>query len=136
MANIEELKAMEMEALSQEETVSLESLITEGADLRIPITFDFPTANGMKKASAIIRPLTTVEWENAQNYAIQHKKDFFIKILEKGLLNNDGEPLPFELIKKMPMGVATEIYKRIADVSGVKQNEEEQYKLTKDLLGF
>ena len=134
MANIEELKQEELEQLN--ETSSLESLITEGADLRIPITFDFPTANGVKKASAIIKPLTTVEWENAQSYAMKHKKDFVLKILEKGLLNDDGEQLPFELIKKMPIGVATEIYKRIADVSGVKQDKEEQYKLTKELLGF
>ena len=134
MANIEELKQEELEQLN--ETSSLESLITEGADLRIPITFDFPTANGVKKASAIIKPLSTAEWENAQSYAMKHKKDFVLKILEKGLLNDDGEPLSFELIKKMPIGVATEIYKRIADVSCVKQDKEEQYKLTKELLGF
>lgn len=134
MANIEELKQEELEQL--QETTSLENLITEGASLRIPITFDFPTEKGITKASAIIKPLSTVEWENAQNYAIQHKKDFILKVLEKGLLNNDGEPLPFELIKKMPIGVATELYTRIADVSGVKQNKEEQYKLTKELLGF
>ena len=134
MANIEELKQEELEQLN--ETASLESLITEGADLRIPITFDFPTANGVKKASAIIKPLSTVEWENAQNYAMKHKKDFVLKILEKGLLNDNGEQLPFELIKKMPIGVATEIYKRIADVSGVKQDKDEQYRLTKELLGF
>ena len=136
MANIEELKAMEMEALSQEETVSLESLITEGADLRIPITFDFPTANGVKKASAIIRPLTTVEWENAQNYANKHKRDFAVKILEKGLLNDDGKELSYELIRKLPFGVVNEIYRRIADVSGVKENREEQFELTKELMGF
>ena len=134
MANIEELKQEELEQLN--ETSSLESLITEGADLRIPITFDFPTANGVKKASAIIKPLSTVEWENAQSYAMKHKKDFVLKILEKGLLNDDGEQLPFELIKKMPIGVATEIYKRIADVSGIKQDKDEQYRLTKELLGF
>ena len=134
MVNIEELKQEELEQLN--ETSSLESLITEGADLRIPITFDFPTANGVKKASAIIKPLTTVEWENAQSYAMKYKKDFVLKILEKGLLNDDGEPLSFELIKKMPIGVATEIYKRIADVSGVKQDKDEQYRLTKELLGF
>ena len=63
-------------------------------------------------------------------------KDFILKILEKGLLNDDGEPLPFKLIKQMPFGVANEIYTRIADVSGVKENREEQYELTKELLGF
>ena len=134
MVNIEELKQEELEQLN--ETASLDSLITEGAELRIPITFDFPTKNGLKKASAIIKPVTATEWENAQNYAIKNKKDFALRILEKGLLNDDGEPLPFDLLKKMPFGVVNEIYKRIADVSGVKEDREEQYELTKELLGI
>lgn len=137
MTNIKELEQQEIESLSQDqETFTLESLITEGSELQIPITFDFPTKTGIKKASAIIRPLTTPEWENAQNYALKNKKDFIIRILEKGLLNDDGKPLPSSLLKKMPIGVASEIYTRIADVSGIKENREEQYQLTKDLLGF
>lgn len=134
MANEKELQAKEINELT--ETISLESLIVEGSELQIPITFDFPTRNGLKKASAIIRPLTATEWENAQNYALQNKKEFIIKILEKGLLNDDGENLPIDLIRKMPFGVANEIYSRIADVSGVKENREEQYQLTKELLGI
>ena len=134
MTNVEELKQEEIEQLN--ETTSLEALITEGAELQIPITFNYPTKNGITKASAIIRPLTSTEWENAQNHAMKTKKDFALRILEKGLLNDDGEPLPLELIKKMPSGVATEIYTRIADVSGVKEDREEQYKFTKELLGF
>ena len=137
MTNIDKLQQEELEQLKQEEeTFSLESLITEGTELRIPITFDFPTQKGLRKASAIIRPLTSTEWENAQNYAIKNKKDFTLKILEKGLLNDDGEPLPIDLIRKMPFGVAQQIYTRIADVSGVKENREEQFELTKELLGF
>ena len=66
----------------------------------------------------------------------KYKKDFALKILEKGLLNNDGENLPIELLRKMPIGVVNEIYKRIADVSGVKEDKEEQYALTKELMGF
>lgn len=136
MTDINELQKQELEQLNNEETFSLESLITEGTELKIPITFDFPTKNGLKKASAIIRPLTASEWETAQNYAIKTKKDFMLKILEKGLLNDDGEPLPFELLKAMPFGVVNEIYLRIADVSGVKLNQKEQYEFTKELLGF
>lgn len=129
-------KEKEIEELQNGDVLSLETLITEGTELRIPITFDFPTQNGLKKASAIIRPLTAVEWENAQNYAIKHKRDFAVKILEKGLLNDDGKELPYELIRKLPFGVVNEIYRRIADVSGVKENREEQFELTKELMGF
>ena len=134
---IEELKQEEINNLTENnEAFSLESLIEEGSDLTIPITFDYPTKKGIIKASAIIRPLTTSEWENAQSYAMRNKKDFIIKVLEKGLLNDNGEPLPEHLLRKMPFGVASEIYIRISDASGVKQNKEEQYKFTKDLLGF
>jgi len=136
MANIEELKQQELEQLNNNETFSLESLITEGTELRIPITFDFPTKNGMKKASAIIRPVTSSEWETAQNYAIRNKKDFMLKILEKGLLNDNEEPLPYNLLQVMPFGVVNQIYLRIADVSGVKVNQKEQYEFTKELMGF
>ena len=137
MTNIDKLQQEELEQLKQEEeTFSLESLITEGTELRIPITFDFPTQKGLRKASAIIRPLTSTEWENAQNYAIKNKKDFTLKILEKGLLNDDGEPLPIELLRKMPVGVVNELYMRIGDISGVKQDKEEQYELTRQLMGF
>lgn len=130
-------KELEIEELTKtDEVTNLESLITEGANLQIPITFNYPTQDGIVKVSAIIRPLTSAEWEEATNYAIKHKKEFSLKILEKGLLNNDGEPLPFELLQKMPVGVVNELYLRIGDVSGVKQNKEEQYELTKELMGF
>ena len=137
MTNIDKLQQEELEQLKQEEeTFSLENLIIEGSELRIPITFNFPTKNGVKKASAIIKPVSTTEWENAQQYSLKNKKEFMIQILSKGLLNDDGEPLPIKLIKLIPFGVANEIYTRIADISGLKQTREEQFELTKELLGF
>ena len=137
MTDIEQLKQEEIEQLTKTESItSLESLITEGAELEIPITFDYPTQNGLIKASAIIKPVTAVEWENAQNYALKNHKEFMLKILEKGLLNDNGEPLPMKLLRKLPFGVANEIYKRIADVSGIKEDREEQFELTKELLGI
>lgn len=137
MSKAQKQQEQELENLTKEtEPLSLETLIVEGSELKIPITFDFPTKKGIIKASAIIRPLTAPEWENAQNYALRNKKEFMIQILEKGLLNDNGENLPIELIKKMPFGVANEIYTRIADVSGIKENREEQYQLTKELMGF
>ena len=134
MSKVDELKQEELNELN--EVTSLESLITEGANLKIPITFDFPTKKGLKKASALIRPVTAREWETAQNYALKNKRDFMIKILELGLLNDNEEPLSIDLIKLLPFGVANEIYTRIADASGIKENREEQYELTKELMGF
>lgn len=137
MSNTQKLQEEEIKQLSETESISnLESLIVEGSDLRIPIVFDYPTKNGITQVSAIIRPLTSSEWEEATNYAVKNRKDFALKILEKGLLNDDGENLPLELLRKMPVGVVNELYTRIGDISGVKQNKKEQYELTKELMGF
>ena len=130
-------KHNEIEELDiDEQTFTLESLITEGADLQIPITFNYPSKQGLKRVSAIIKPLTSAEWEEATNYAIRNKKDFALKILEKGFLDDNGEPIPMNLLKLMPVGVVNELYRRIADISGVKENKEEQFELTKELMGF
>lgn len=137
MSNIEKLQEEEVKGLTETtKDANLESLIVEGADLKIPITFNYPTKNGVTPVCAIIRPLTSTEWEECTNYAMKTKKDFTLKILEKGLLNNDEEPLPIELLRKMPVGVVNELYTRIGDVSGVKQDKREQYELTKELMGF
>lgn len=137
MANIEELKQEELNQLTEDKPVaSLEELITNGANLKVPITFDFPTQDGVKQVNAVIRPLTSSEWEEATNYAMKHKKNFALKILEKGLLNIDETPLTMELLELMPVGVVTAIYRRIADISGVKQDKKEQFQFTKELLGF
>lgn len=136
MANTKELQEEELKSLTETEDVSLEALITEGANLQIPITFNYPSKKGIVERSAIIRPLTSAEWEECTNYALKHKKGFALKILEKGFLNSDGEPLTMDLLKLMPSGVVNELYTRIADVSGVKQDKEEQYQLTKELMGF
>ena len=57
-------------------------------------------------------------------------------IIGKGLLNDDGEPLNPELLKGMPIGVVNEIYKQVADISGIREDKEEQYRLTRELMGF
>ena len=59
-----------------------------------------------------------------------------MEIISKGLLNDDGEPLNPDLLKGMPIGVVNEIYKQIADISGIREDKEEQYRLTRELMGF
>ena len=132
MSKNNEIEELEID----EELFTLESLITEGADLQIPITFNYPSKQGLKKVSAIIRPVTSAEWEEATNYALKNKRDFTLKILEKGFLDDNGESIPIELLKLMPAGVVNELYRRIADISGVKENKKEQFALTKELMGF
>lgn len=114
----------------------LETLILEGAETRIPITFDFPTQDGIVQTSAMIRPVTNREWNNAITIARNDLPRFTVLILQKGLLNSKGDELSEDLIGKIPQGVAEELVKQIQDLSGIKQNKEEQYELTKELMGF
>ncbi|MBR0369697.1 MAG: hypothetical protein IJH63_03095 [Methanobrevibacter sp.] len=117
--------------------LKLEELLVDGVEVEVPITFDYPTANGIVPVSAIIRPLTTVEWEEATTKSIRNdNKGFTLEIIGKGLLNDDGEPLNPELLKGMPIGVVNEIYKQVADISGIREDKEEQYRLTRELMGF
>ena len=137
MSKTNKLHEEELKGLTEnKESISLESLIVEGENLQIPITFKYPTKNGLTDVSAIIRPLTSSEWEEATNYSLKTKKDFALQIVKRGFLNIDGEEIPLELLRKMPAGVINELYTRIGDISGVKQDKKEQYELTKELMGF
>ena len=119
-------------------TRSLEELIIEGTNLEVPIVFDFPTNDGMVPVSAIIKPVSSVDWNNAvSKYGnLKSVGEFTTEILCKGLFNDKGEPLKKELIGLIPAGVADELLLQIQDLSGIKRNKDEQYKLTKELMGF
>ena len=119
-----------------QELFDLETLILEGAETRIPITFDFPTKNGIVQTSAMIRPVTNREWNNAITMARSDLPRFTVLILQKGLLTCNGDELSEELLGKIPQGVADQLVIQIQDLSGIKQNKEEQYELTKELMGF
>jgi len=119
-----------------EKTVDFETLITEGTKIRIPITFDFPTQNGIVKTNAIIRPISNVEWNNALRIGRNNLAEFAVLILQKGLLTSEGKEISKTLLSQIPTGVADELVKQIQDLSGIKTNKQEQYELTKELLGF
>lgn len=131
-------KAEELIKLSEEEEIfNLESLITDGADARIPIEIDFPTKNGKKKAAAMIRPLTNVEWNNALRIS---RKNFTttneIELLKMALYTKEGEPFPKELVEKLPNGVVMKLVQTLGEISGIEVTEENM-KMAKEMLaGF
>ena len=121
---------------TDEKVYNLEELITEGTSVRIPITFELPTNDGTVTVGAILKPVSSVEYNNALK-AYQHNIYMFnIALVSLGLLNNNGEEIDRELIGKMPVGVVNELATQIQDLSGIKQDENEQYQFTKDLMGF
>lgn len=117
----------------QEETLDLESLISDGADYRKTIIIELP--NGSKGACTI-RPLTSNEWNQCTNKYLKLKGSMELYVCEKGLLNKKGEPFPKELLEIFPAGVIQEIFKEIQSISGIKRNKEEEQELTRQLLDF
>lgn len=126
----------ELEINEDKNNYSLEELILEGTKVEMPITFDLPTRKGLVPVSAIIRPISSVEWNNVLKKYSHSLDQFSVAILNIGLLSSEGEQLSMELLEKMPAGVVDDILKQIQDLSGIKQNKEEQYALTRELMGF
>ena len=113
-----------------EELFDLETLITEGVDARVPITIEFP--NG-KKAQATIRPISTGEF---QTIYTRDTSNLLVNVLEAGLMNKDGEPLPRNLLEAMPIGLPVKITRQIFEISGIETDPEDADKLKKDLELF
>lgn len=113
-----------------QELFDLETLITEGIDARVPIEIEFP--NG-KKAAAMIRPLNANEFKTIYD---GDASNILINILEKSLMNKNGEPLPRELIEAMPLGLPAKIIKQIFEISGVETTEEDTNELINNLNLF
>lgn len=126
----------ELEINEDKNTFNLEDLIIEGTKVEIPITFDYPTNDGFVPVSAIIRPISSVEWNNTLQKYSKNLNKFAVAILNIGLLSNDGEQISVELLEKMPAGIVDDILRQIQDLSGIKQDKQEQYELTKELMGF
>ena len=133
-----DLKTEELMKLSEEEEIfNLESLITDGADARIPIEIDFPTKQGKKKAAAMLRPLTNLEWNNAARKSRKnHTTTNEVELLKTALYTKDGEPFPKELVEKLPNGVVIKLVQILGEISGIEVTKE-NIKMAKEMLeGF
>lgn len=128
----------ELDNLNNErDLVDLEAFILDGVSTEIPIVIDYPLPNGeTQPLSAKVRPLTSNEWNNCVRVAMKFDKSMQLLVVEKGLLDKDGETFPSDLISKMPTGVVDSLYLKISDVSGVKQDKKEQMEMAKELMGF
>ena len=128
----------EIEKLSEEEELfDLETLILDGVDSKIPIIIDFPTTTGYKKVAAMVKPLTSPQWDSAVKLSRKIRDSTAeIEVLKLGLLDKNGEPFSYDLILKMPNGVVQEIFKKIADVSGVKLTLDGNEEIIDRLMGF
>lgn len=123
---MDELKIAE----NKEDYFDIETLITEGADARVPIEVEFP--NG-KKAQALIKPISTGEFSTIYN---GNAAELMVNVLSAALMNKNGEPLSPSLIEAMPVGLPEKIVKQIFDISGIETNPEDAEKLKEELELF
>ena len=132
---LHEKQLEEIERLSQEEDIiDLEQLITAGTEVKIPITFIYPNTD--KKVGAIIRPLTSNEWNNCIRKMAKFQTSFQLEIVKVGLLNMKEEKIPSKLIEQLTQGAINEIYNKIAEASGIHESTEDMVEATKKLMGF
>lgn len=139
MPDINELREKELKSLTQEEEeiFELETLITDGADARIPVIISYPRPDGrIVKGAVLIRPLTNVEWNNAVRF--QRKPGDTttneVELLKLALYTKDGKQFPPELVEKLPNGVVLELVKEVSKASGI--DWEENIRLAQKMMGF
>ena len=138
MTSIEELEKQELENLTEEEElVDLESLIREGADAKIAIVFDYPREDKVVKTTALLKPLTNSEVNNARRVASKVSDTTFeIELLKRGLYHKNGDLFNPELIGEMYAGVVAGLVEKLMEISGVKADKKEQMEFAKELMGF
>lgn len=108
----------ELEHLSHEEEVfELDTLITQGVNAKIPVSFKYPNTD--KTVGVMIRPLSTEEYKLAVKKAKNLKKNYLIELLKSSLFNTEGEPFPVEVIKELPFGVVTYLASMVNKISGM-----------------
>lgn len=113
-----------------EELYDLESLITEGTDSFIPLKFVFPGTD--KKVGVFIRPVLTKEFTDAAN-----SPGFIISNLVKiALYDRNKKLFPAQVIDNLPAGVVIELYKKIADISGIPTKEQSSEEVVERMMGF
>lgn len=144
---IKELQEEELEQLNKSDDEidleELESLILEGANARIPVLIEYPKFDkktgetSYKRYTACLKPLTNTEVNNARRmFQKSNDTSFELELLKRGLFTKDDKPFPFKLIKAMNVGVINGLGEQLLEISGVKQNKQEQKRFARELMGF
>lgn len=124
---VDELRINETE----EEILELDALITGGTDNVIPVQFEYPGTD--KIVGVYIRPITTTEFTNSSRMG----GNVLVNILSYALYNKQKENFDKEKLDKLPAGVVVELYKKIAEISGIPTEDKELQKKQMDkLMGF
>lgn len=124
-----------------DEINDLETLITAGANARIPVEIDFPIYTDgelvYKKYAAMIRPLQSVEFSNASQLGLRDRfTDVNTEIVKVGLCTKTGEPYDPKIVEQLPAGVINQLTEHICEISGIQRDKEANAELIKEMMGF
>ena len=124
-----------------DEINDLETLITAGANARIPVEIDFPIYTDgelvYKKYAAMIRPLKSTEFSNASQLGLRDNfTDVNTEIVKRGLCTKNGEPYNPAVVEELPAGVINQLTEHICEISGIKRDKEANAELIKEMMGF
>jgi len=114
----------------QQEVYDLEALITDGVDNYIPLKFIYPGQD--KTVGVYIRPINTAEFTNAS----RQPSEIIINVVKTALYDTKKQLISSDVIEKLPAGVTIELYKKIAEISGIPVNEEVDKELVEKIMGF
>ena len=134
MTDIKKLQEEELANLSKDtEVLDLESLITDGANAKVPVEVTYKG----KSYGAILKPLTNPEWNNATRIGFgDSNTSSEVELLKLGLYTKNDKKFPAHVIEKLPAGVIMELSKELARISGISINLDDNMKLAKEMLGF
>ena len=129
MVNVDELKQQEMEKLTNvemQEEFDLEELILLGDDKKIPILIEYPKPDGKRvKAKALIKQLTINEIDTVKTKQ-ENQLQAAMLVLQKALFKSNGEPFSKNELKRLPIGVLTEISDKILEISGINEDTKQE----------
>lgn len=129
--NFENEQPMSVEQV-EEEIFDLETLITDGTDNFVPLKFIYP---GKDKAVGVyVRPITTVEFTNAS----RNPRELITNVVKTALYDRNKQKFPPHIIDKMAAGVTIELYKKIAEISGIPTTPDDNVsnEMMDKLMGF
>lgn len=127
--NIQNEETVQVEQLN-EEIFDLEALITDGVDNYLPLKFIYPGKN--KTVGVYIRPVTTAEFTNAS----RNPREVIINVVKTALYDRNKQKMPEYVVDKLPAGVTIELYKKIAEMSGIPVEENVSEEIMDKLMGF
>ena len=114
---------------------TIENLITAGIDTIVPITVSYLD----EEYAVDIKPLSTNQMNQINVHFMRSNQtaNMSLQICLKGMIKSDGTNYKEEELLRLPSGVVDVIAKEIGIVSGtVRENDPEQQKLIREMLGF